>query len=104
MAVDKMRKHKSYEVNERLLSILLDRRNATLKASHLVIHIDCKSIVTSGLIILIVDRTPPILVSNCTWSHINTGRAYAEKSCRPVHGTPGAKGLKTKVENCLSHG
>jgi hypothetical protein len=44
----------------------------SVKSFSLEMHIYCKIIITIGLSILVIDRTPQILVSNCTWSHINT--------------------------------
>ena len=66
-------KYESYRFKKLLLSIFLDRSNEASKTSHLEMHIYCKITIPIGLSIHMIGRTSQIFVSNCTWSHINTG-------------------------------
>jgi hypothetical protein len=91
---DKTHKCKSYRFNKLLFSIFQTDETKRSKALHLRMYMYCKAIIIIGSSILMIDRAPQILVSNCIWSHINTG-IYNEKPHRPIYGTPAANGLNS---------
>ena len=60
----------STDLKSYCFQFFLDRQNEALKASHLEMHVYCKIIITIGFSILMLNKTPQILVSNCSRSHI----------------------------------